>query len=280
MQKRGNAGLAALADVAKLREPPGAYHLGYLLGPRVNAGGRVGQADLGARLLSSDDPHEVQALALRLDEFNSERRAFERAALDEATQHTEATYGPDRQARPAALLVESEGWHVGVIGIVASRLVEKYGRPAFVIGMDGELGKGSGRSVRGVDLGAAVIAARQSGLLVNGGGHAMAAGLTVARSALPDLVKFLDKRIAPQLGAAPAVRELGIDAALAPAAATRELVEMIKQVGPFGAGNALPRFVLPSVRVSYAQTVGEGHVRCTLVGQERGRVEADRKSVV
>src|SRR5476651_249959 len=274
MAERRNAGLAALADVARLREPPGAYHLGYLLGPRVNAGGRVGQADLGARLLSSDDPHEVQALALRLDEFNAERRAIERAVLDEATQRIEATYGPDRQGMPAALLVESEGWHVGVIGIVASRLVEKYGRPAFVIGMDGEVGKGSGRSVRGVDLGAAVIAARQSGLLVNGGGHAMAAGLTVARTALPELMKFLDARIAPQLGAAPPVRELGIDAALAPAAATQELVEMIEQAGPFGAGNALPRFVLPSVRVSYAQAVGEGHVRCTLVGQERGRVEA------
>src|SRR5471030_12947 len=245
MQKRGNAGLAALADVAKLREPPGAYHLGYMLGPRVNAGGRVGQADLGARLLSSDDPHEVQALALRLDEFNSERRAIERAVLDEATQRIEATYGPDRQGMPAALLVESEGWHVGVIGIVASRLVEKYGRPAFVIGMDGEVGKGSGRSVRGVDLGAAVIAARQAGLLVNGGGHAMAAGLTVARDSLPELARFLDGRVAPQLGAAPPVRELGIDAALAPAAATQELIGMIERAGPFGAGNAQPRFALP-----------------------------------
>ena len=177
----GNAGLAALADVARLREPPGAYHLGFMLGPRVNAGGRVGQADLGARLLSSDDPHEVGALALRLDEFNAERRAIEREVLDQAIARIEGLYGPDRKGLPAALVVESEGWHVGVIGIVASRLVERYGRPAFVIGMDGELGKGSGRSVRGVDLGAAVIAARQSGLLVNGGGHAMAAGLTVAR---------------------------------------------------------------------------------------------------
>ena len=162
-------------------EPPGAYHLGFMLGPRVNAGGRVGQADLGARLLSSDDPHEVGALALRLDEFNAERRAIEREVLDQAIARIEGLYGPDRKGLPAALVVESEGWHVGVIGIVASRLVERYGRPAFVIGMDGELGKGSGRSVRGVDLGAAVIAARQSGLLVNGGGHAMAAGLTVAR---------------------------------------------------------------------------------------------------
>ncbi len=271
---RRNVGLAALADVAKLREPPGAYHLGFLLGPRVNAGGRVGQADLGARLLSSDDVHEVGALALRLDEFNAERRAIERDVLDQAIARVEGLYGPDRKGLPAVLVIESEGWHVGVIGIVASRLVERYGRPAFVIGMDGAVGKGSGRSVRGVDLGAAVIAARQAGLLVNGGGHAMAAGLTVARDSLPELGRFLDERIAPQLGAAPSVRELGIDAALAPAAATRELVGMIERAGPFGAGNALPRFALTSVRVGHAQPVGEGHVRCTLLGPERGRVEA------
>ncbi|MGQ0584181.1 MAG: single-stranded-DNA-specific exonuclease RecJ [Reyranella sp.] len=274
MAERRNVGLAALADVARLKEVPGAYHLGFLLGPRVNAGGRVGQADLGARLLSSDDPHEVGALALRLDEFNAERRAIERDVLDQAISRVEGLYGPDRKGLPAALVIESDGWHVGVIGIVASRLVERYGRPAFVIGLDGDLGKGSGRSVRGVDLGAAVIAARQAGLLVNGGGHAMAAGLTVTREALPGLARFLDERIGPQLGAAPPMRELGIDAALSPGAATQELVGMIERVGPFGAGNALPRFVLTSVRVSYAQTVGEGHVRCTLVGSERGRVEA------
>jgi single-stranded-DNA-specific exonuclease len=274
MQKRGNIGLAALADIAKLKEAPEAYHLGFMMGPRVNAGGRVGQADLGTRLLSSEDPHEVGALAIRLDEFNSERRAIEREVLDQAIARIEGIYGPDRAGMPSVLIVESDGWHVGVIGIVASRLVERYGRPTFVIGMDGEVGKGSGRSVRGVDLGAAVLAARQSELLINGGGHAMAAGLTVARSSLPDLVKFLDGRIAPQLGAAPALRELGVDAALAPAAATQELVEMIERAGPFGAGNALPRFVLPSVRVSFAKTVGEGHVRCTLVGEQRGKVEA------
>ena len=274
MAQRRNAGLTALADVARLKEAPEAYHLGFLLGPRVNAGGRVGQADLGARLLSSDDPHEVGALAVRLDEFNAERRAIERDVLDQAITRIEAMYGPNRNSLPSALLVESEGWHVGVIGIVASRLVERYGRPAFVVGMDGALGKGSGRSVRGVDLGAVVIAARQAGLLVNGGGHAMAAGLTVGRDSLPELTRFLDERIAPQLGAAPPVRELGIDAALAPAAATAELVSMIERAGPFGAGNAQPRFALTGVRVSYAQPVGEGHVRCTLVGAERGRVDA------
>lgn len=274
MAQRRNAGLAALADVARLREQPGAYHLSFLLGPRVNAGGRVGQADLGARLLASDDPHEVGALAVRLDEYNAERRSIEREVLDQAIARIEGLYGPDRKGLPSALVVESEGWHIGVIGIVASRLVERYGRPAFVIGMDGAVGKGSGRSVKGVDLGAAVIAARQAGLLLNGGGHAMAAGLTVAREVLPELAAFLDQRIAPQLGVAPPVRELGIDAALAPGAATQELVDMIERAGPFGAGNALPRFALTSVRVNYAQPVGEGHVRCSLVGAGRGQVEA------
>ena len=274
MAQRRNPGLAALADVARLREPPGAYHLAFLLGPRVNAGGRVGHADLGARLLSSDDAHEVGALALKLDEFNAERRAIERDVLDQAIARIEGLYGPDRKGLPSTLLVESEGWHIGVIGIVASRLVERYGRPAFVIGMDGAIGKGSGRSVKGVDLGAAVLAARQQGLLINGGGHAMAAGLTVGREKIAELAGFLDQRLAPQLGAAPLVRELGIDAALAPGAATQELVNMIERAGPFGAGNALPRFALTSVRVDYAQPVGEGHVRCTLVGQQRGRLEA------
>ncbi|MFZ5781341.1 MAG: single-stranded-DNA-specific exonuclease RecJ [Pseudomonadota bacterium] len=270
MAERRNVGLAALADIARLREPPGAYHLGFLLGPRVNAGGRVGQADLGVRLLASDDLHEVGALALRLDEFNAERRAIEREVLDQAVARIEGLYGPDRRGLPSALVVESDGWHIGVIGIVASRLVERYGRPAFVIGLDGEVGKGSGRSVKGVDLGAAVIAARQAGLLINGGGHAMAAGLTVARTAVGELARFLDERLAPQLGAAPPVRELGIDAALAPGAATADLVSMIERAGPFGAGNAMPRFALTGVRVSHAQPVGEGHVRCTLVGGVSG----------
>lgn len=274
MAQRRNPGLAALADVARLREPPGAYHLAFMLGPRVNAGGRVGHADLGARLLASDDPHEVGALAVKLDEFNAERRAIEREVLDQAIARIEGLYGPDRKGLPSALVVESEGWHIGVIGIVASRLVERYGRPAFVIGTDGETGKGSGRSVKGVDLGAAVLAARQQGLLINGGGHAMAAGLTVERTRIAELTSFLDQRLAPQLGAAPLVRELGIDAALAPGAATQELVNMIERAGPFGAGNALPRFALAGVRVDYAQPVGEGHVRCTLVGQQRGRIEA------
>ena len=258
-------------------EPPGAYHLGFLLGPRVNAGGRVGQADLGARLLSSDDPHEVGALALRLDEFNAERRAIEREVLDQAIARIEGLYGPDRKGLPAALVVESEGWHVGVIGIVASRLVERYGRPAFVIGMDGELGKGSGRSVQ----------RRRSRRRGDRGAPGRACWSTAAatpwRPASPwretrcrELAKFLDERIAPQLGAAPPVRELGIDAALAPGAATQELVDMIERAGPFGAGNALPRFALTGVRVDLRPAGGRGP--CALHPGRRASAAASRRS--
>jgi len=174
MARRANPGLAALADVSRLDERPNAYHLGFLLGPRVNAGGRVGEADLGVRLLTTPDPGEARALAERLDGYNQERQAIEARVLAEAIAAVEgATAG-------SLAFATAPGWHPGVIGIVASRLKERYNRPAFVVALDGGIGKGSGRSVNGVDMGAAVIAAKQAGLLINGGGHAMAAGLTVA----------------------------------------------------------------------------------------------------
>ncbi|QQS15217.1 MAG: single-stranded-DNA-specific exonuclease RecJ [Rhodospirillales bacterium] len=269
MAERANTGLAALADVAGVNEPPTAFHAGFLLGPRVNAGGRVGQADLGARLLSSDDPVEAAALAARLDALNAERRAIEAAVLDAAAMEIELAGDP-----PPVVVVARDGWHPGVIGIVASRLVERFGRPAFVIGLDGDTGKGSGRSVRGVDLGAAVIAARQAGLLVNGGGHTMAAGLTVARDRLPELRAFLTAAIVAQDADGDAGRVLTLDGALAPAAATRKLIDDLERVGPFGAGNAEPRFALTAVRSTWSRAVGTAHVRCTLVGGDGARVNA------
>ncbi|MBL8674549.1 MAG: single-stranded-DNA-specific exonuclease RecJ, partial [Rhodospirillales bacterium] len=259
MAERANTGLAALADVAGVDEPPTAFHAGFLLGPRVNAGGRVGQADLGARLLSSDDPVEAAALAARLDALNAERRAIEAAVLDAAAMEIELAGDP-----PPVVVVARDGWHPGVIGIVASRLVERFGRPAFVIGLDGDTGKGSGRSVRGVDLGAAVIAARQAGLLVNGGGHTMAAGLTVARDRLPELRAFLTAAIVAQDADGDAGRVLTLDGALAPAAATRKLIDDLERVGPFGAGTAEPRFALTAVRSTWSRALGTAHVRGTL----------------
>ena len=274
MQRLANPGIAALAEVARVTERLDAYHAGYILGPRVNAGGRVGRADLGARLLSTDDPVQARRLAQELDAFNAERREIERRVLDAAMEQVE------REGRDGPLVFAAgEGWHPGVIGIVAGRLKERYNRPACVVALveDGAgnlIGKGSGRSVRRVALGAAVIAARQAGLLLNGGGHAMAAGFTVAGALLPALRGFLGERIAAEIGARPLQPELSLDGAVALAAASSpEFVATLQRLAPFGAGNAEPRFAIPAVRVVRADPVGaEGaHVRCVLTDMGGGK---------
>ncbi|HMA16444.1 MAG TPA: single-stranded-DNA-specific exonuclease RecJ, partial [Kiloniellaceae bacterium] len=259
MAARRNAGLVALCDVARMDDKPGTYHAGFLLGPRVNAGGRVGEAPLGARLLCCDDAAEAAGIAARLDGYNSERREIELQVLDQAM--AQAEQGGEREG---LVVAASEGWHAGVIGIVASRLKDRFNKPALVVALDSGLGKGSARSVAGVDLGAAVIAARQAGLLVNGGGHAMAAGLTVATENLAELTDFLDRRLARRLAEIDYHPSLGIDGALKPRGASLELLEQIERCGPFGVGNAQPRFVLPAVRVAKASVVGDNHVRCFL----------------
>ncbi len=258
LQRRGNPGLAALADAAGLGERLDAYHAGFILGPRVNAGGRVGQADLGARLLASEDAIETRALAQQLDALNAERREIEARVLAQAIEQVESG-----RCRAPLLFVAGEGWHAGVIGIVASRLKERYGRPACVTAVAGGVGKGSGRSLPGLALGPAILAARQAGLLINGGGHAMAAGFTVATEKLGALGDFLVERAAALLGAA-VVPELAIDGVLASAAATPLLVQLVERLGPFGAGNAEPRFALPNQRILRADIVGGQHVRCIL----------------
>jgi single-stranded-DNA-specific exonuclease len=270
MGRRGSLGLAALADAARLKERPGAYHCGFLLGPRVNAGGRVGDADLGVRLLTAENQAEAAALAQRLDRLNEERRAIEQAMLEEAIGLVEAEAEPDAKLA----FVARAGWHAGVIGIVASRLKERYNRPALVaaIGEDG-LAKGSGRSVPGIDLGSAILAARQSGLLVNGGGHVMAAGFTARSEDLPKLKSFLAERMARQVAEGGLVATLGIDGVLQPGGATVQLTQLLERVGPFGSGNAEPRFVLPAVRVAKADPVGENHVRCIMVGSDGARLK-------
>lgn len=268
MARRGNVGLAALADAAALEARPGTYHVGFVLGPRVNAGGRVGRSDLGVRLLATEDADEARAIARELDAHNTERRRLDAAVLVEALAQVEA-----RPGKPGPLVFAAgEGWHPGVIGIVAGRLKDRYNRPACVVALDGGTGKGSLRSVSGIDIGAAVIAARQSGLLLNGGGHAMAAGLTVTESGIEPLREFLAERIAGQAGAAPVIPSLGLDGALSPEAATPELVELLERVGPFGAGNAEPRFAFARMRVVKADVVGADHVRCVLADPARGRL--------
>ncbi|MFN3232162.1 MAG: single-stranded-DNA-specific exonuclease RecJ [Alphaproteobacteria bacterium] len=269
MGKRRNPGIQALAAVAGLDEPPGTYHAGFVFGPRVNAGGRVGRSDMGARLLSTDDPAEAAALAQELDTFNDERKAIEAAVQEEAMAQL-----VDIGEGAPIVIAAGEGWHPGVIGIVASRIKDKTRRPTFVIALDEGVGKGSGRSIPGVDLGAAVTAAAQAGLLVNGGGHKMAAGLTVKADQLDDLKTFLTMHLAPLVTAAGAETGLRIDASLAVAGATPDLIELLEQAGPFGSGHREPRFALPQARLISADIVGENHVRCIVGGRDGGRLKA------
>lgn len=267
MTRRDNPGIAALADVARLDETPEAWHLGFMLGPRVNAGGRVGEAGLGVKLLTTNDPDEATGIAMRLDQYNTERREIEAAVLDAAMAQAEQQAESD-----AALIVAAaEGWHPGVIGIVAGRIKEAFNRPACVISIENGLGKGSGRSVRGVDLGPAVIAAHQAGHLVNGGGHAMAAGFTVAEERLDDFRRFLTEHIENQLAGAVLAPDIGIDGALSPEGATVEFIESLNDAGPFGASNPRPRFVLPAVAPINARIVGADHVSCFLATPEGGK---------
>ncbi|MDH3264655.1 MAG: single-stranded-DNA-specific exonuclease RecJ [Paracoccaceae bacterium] len=256
MARRERPGLVALSDVARLDRPPAAYHLGFVLGPRVNAGGRVGAADLGARLLSTADPREAAALAAELDALNDERRRVEAAVLEEAMAQAEA-----RGADAPLVWAAGEGWHPGVVGIVAARLKEAWGRPAVVIGLEGGEGKGSGRSVEGVDLGHAVQKAAAEGLLLKGGGHRMAAGLTVARAALEPAMARLSELLGRQGAGSLGPRDLGLDGLLMPSACTPELVEALEAAGPFGAAAPAPRFALPSVMIHHARRVGDSHLK-------------------
>jgi len=250
-----NVGLAALLKVGRATLPPDAFTLGFVLGPRVNAGGRVGKSDLGARLLACDDPLEAEALAIQLDHHNGERKEVEADVL------SAAEYMAQQQGDAPLLLLAGEGWHAGVIGIVAARIKDRYHRPTFVVGLDGDIGKGSGRSIKGFDLGALVIAARQAGLLLNGGGHAMAAGLTVARGQVEALRSFMQERVAKFLAASPIVPRLTLDGMVSGTAATPDFVAQLERLKPFGTGNPEPRFALPSCQIIRADVVGEKHVR-------------------
>src|SRR5229473_1189178 len=237
MQLRGNPGIAALADIAGITERLGAYHAGFILGPRVNAGGRVGSAGLGAHLLATADAALAAGLARQLHDFNAERREIEAAVLAAAIIQVE-----QRNAPSPIVFATGADWHPGVIGIVASRLKERYNRPSCVIAIKDGIGKGSGRSVSGVALGAAIIAARQEGLLVNGGGHAMAAGFTVEESKIGALREFLAARIEAAIGTEIPQPMLTIDGAIAPTGATAEFLAVLQQLAPFGSGNPEPRF--------------------------------------
>ncbi|MDU8945563.1 single-stranded-DNA-specific exonuclease RecJ [Ovoidimarina sediminis] len=256
MGRRARPGLRALADVARLDVPPAAYHLGYVIGPRVNAGGRIGAADLGARCLATADPHEAAALAERLDQLNTERREIEAAVREAALAQAE-----DRGTEASLAWAAGAGWHPGVVGIVAARLKEALGRPAVVIGLEDGMGKGSGRSVPGIDLGAAVQRLAAEGLLEKGGGHRMAAGLTVAEAKIEAAMARLSELLARQGAGADGPRSLRIDGLMMAGAATPELVEQIEAAGPFGQAAPAPRFAFPDQRITDARRVGETHLK-------------------
>ncbi len=278
MHARENIGLRALADAAALSQAPTPYHLGFILGPRINAGGRIGDAGLGAKLLSTDDPIEAQRIAELLDRLNKERKSIETAMLEEAMGLGDAQI----MAEPGSsiVLVGSETWHKGIVGLVASRLTERFARPSCVIAWeksgDGKSGEGTGslRSIAGVDLGAAVRGAVAAGLLVKGGGHAMAAGLTVKRDRIEALQNFFATALKAGDAATRAAATLEVDAALVASGANADLMNLIDRAGPYGQGNPQPRFVFPAHRVKFAKVVGDAHIRAVLEAGDGGRLEA------
>jgi single-stranded-DNA-specific exonuclease len=240
------------------------------MGPRINAGGRVGRSDLGARLLSTDDPVEAMSLAQELDVLNTERRDIEARVLEEACRIADA----QAAQRPHLIFVAGEGWHPGVIGIVAGRLKERYERPVCVVALENGIGKGSGRSIGGFHLGNAVIAARESGIIAKGGGHAMAAGFEVAADRIEELRAFIDRRIDHHFNGLPPRAVLDLDGALQPRGASPDFAAMLEKLAPFGAGNAEPRFAFSNVRIAFADLVGEKHVRVQIQGSDGTRLKA------
>ncbi|NUJ80544.1 single-stranded-DNA-specific exonuclease RecJ [Methylocystis sp. FS] len=272
MAARSRPGLAALMDAARLDGPPRAYHLGFALGPRINAGGRIGDAGLGARLLTLADGAEARRIANELDRLNGERQVVERMILEQAVAEAEAQVAGSN--RLSCLVVHGQDWHPGVVGLIASRLKERFNTPAFVIAFNGEYGTGSGRSLSGVDLGAAVRRAVDLGLAVKGGGHAMAAGVTLARDKIDDFRAFLDEALAASVEAARLDDALVVDAAVAGRGVCLELLRRVERAGPFGQGNPEPLFALPEQQVTFAQTVGADHVRARLRSRDGATVDA------
>jgi single-stranded-DNA-specific exonuclease len=273
MARRENPGLSALSDVARLKRRPDTYALGYLLGPRINAAGRIGNAAMALRLLTTADRGEAAQIAQELERLNRERQEIELAVVDQALIQADNMLGKER--RGSVLVVSGKGWHPGVVGLAAARLKERFNLPSFVLAEAGEggLASGSGRSIPGVDLGSAVRAAFESGLIEKGGGHAMAAGLTVRRERLIDLRGFLEERLGAAVLAAQD-RALAIDAALTASAATLELIELLEQAGPYGTAHPAPVFAFPAHRVLYADAAGSDHIRCTIAGTDGKRLKA------
>jgi single-stranded-DNA-specific exonuclease len=275
MRRRQRVGLTALMDASRLTGPPEPWHLGFLLGPRINAGGRIGKADLGAQLLLCTDPPEAAALAAQLDLLNRERQVIEMAAVEEAEAEAMAALGIEENG--AVVVTASPGWHPGVVGLVAARVKERFGRPAFAIALGaGDTGTGSGRSIPGVDLGRAVRRAVADGLLIKGGGHAMAAGVTLKSGALAEFRAFLEEQLGDAVEASRRDDALLVDGALTARAVTAELHATLAAAGPFGAGNPEPVIALPAHTLAHAEEVGQGpaHVRARLQSRDGATINA------
>ena len=273
LRRREHVGQTALMDIARLTGPPEPWHLGFLLGPRINAGGRIGRADLGVQLLLADDPIEAARIAAELDRLNRERQAIEQATVAQAEAEALAALGLEEKG--AVVVTAAEGWHPGVVGLVAARLKERFGRPAFAIALEpGGIGTGSGRSIPGADLGSVVRRAVADGLLIKGGGHAMAAGVTLRRDALAAFRAYLEEALGDIVATARRDSTLKIDGAIAARAATVELVSTLERAGPFGAGNPEPMLALPAHTLVYAEPVGQAHVRARLRASDGAIVNA------
>jgi len=268
-----NAGIAALVRASRIGEPVSTFHLGFLLGPRINAGGRIGDAALGSRLLASHDPVEAQKIAETLDRLNGERQVMEQAMLAEARAEADAELAGGEG--PAIIVTASDKWHPGIVGLIAARLKEHTRRPAFAIHFNPNgSGAGSGRSISGFDLGRLVRDAMEAGLLVKGGGHAMAAGITVEREKLGELRAFFESRAAESVFRLRNEESLRIDGALTADGATQDLFDLLERAGPYGSGHPSPVFALPRHRVLDARIVGTGHVRTELRSEAGGRITA------
>jgi len=269
MAKRERIGITALSDIAKMNNAPSPYHLGYLLGPRINAGGRVGKADLGIRLLTCKNFDEANSIADKLNQLNDERRSIEATVQIQALEQVEKM-----DSNSALAWAAGEGWHPGVVGIVASRIKEITNKPTVVIGLDEHEGKGSGRSISGIDLGSSIATLQRENLIIRGGGHKMAAGLSLEREKLEIAMSRLNELLANQGSKSFQTRELQLDGALSLPAITIELLEQLETAGPFGAGAPGPKFALPFMRITFAKRAGESHLRLMLVDDSGASIDA------
>jgi len=269
MAKRQRIGLTALTDVAKMNNAPTPYHLGYLLGPRINAGGRVGKADLGIRLLTCKDYNEANSIAEKLNQLNDERRSIESAVQFQALEQVEK-----RGTNNTLVWAAGEGWHPGVVGIVASRIKEITNRPTVIIGLDEDVGKGSGRSVSGIDLGSSIASLQRENLIIKGGGHKMAAGLSLERKNLDTAMSRLNELLTKQDSEKIQIKELPLDGALSISAITIDLLEQLETAGPFGAGASSPKFAIPFMRVAFAKRAGDTHLRLRFIDDSGSTIDA------